>query len=65
MLTGIDARLIEAEAKINAGDFAGMFATLNALRTSPQTIGNKTIPAMPALTNCADDEGCGAHAVLP
>jgi hypothetical protein len=51
VLTGIDARLIEAEAKINNGDFAGMFATLNALRTSPQTIGNKTIAAMPPLTN--------------
>jgi hypothetical protein len=51
VLTGIDARLIEAEAKINTGDFAGMFATLNALRTSAQTIGNKTIAAMPALTN--------------
>jgi hypothetical protein len=50
VLTGIDARLIEAEAKINAGDLAGMLSTLNALRTSPQTIGNKTIPAMPALT---------------
>src|SRR5438477_6537604 len=50
VLTGIDARLIEAEAKINAGDLAGMFATLNALRTSTQTIGNKTIAAMPALT---------------
>ena len=50
VLTGIDARLIEAEAKINANDFTGMLATLNALRTSPQTIGNKTIPAMPALT---------------
>ncbi len=51
VLTGIDARLIEAEAKINASDFAGMFATLNTLRTSAQTIGNKTIAAMPALTN--------------
>jgi hypothetical protein len=50
VLTGIDARLIVAEAQINAGDFAGMFATLNALRASPQTIGNKTIPVMPALT---------------
>ena len=50
VLTGIDARLIEAEAKINTGDFAGMFATLNALRTSAQTIGSKTIAAMPALT---------------
>jgi len=51
VLTGIDARLIEAEAKLNANDFAGMFATLNALRTSSQTIGNKTIAALPALTN--------------
>jgi len=51
VLTGVDARLIEAEAKINAGDFAGSFATLNALRASTQTIGNKTIPVMPALTN--------------
>ena len=51
VVTGIDARLIEAEAKLNAGDYAGMFAALNALRTSPQTIGNKTIAAMPALAN--------------
>lgn len=50
VLTGIDARLIEAEAKIATGDFAGMFATLNALRTSAQQIGGKTIPAMAALT---------------
>ena len=50
VLTGIDARLIEAEAKINANDFAGMFATLNTLRTTAQTIGNKTIAVMPALT---------------
>jgi hypothetical protein len=51
VLTGVDARLIEAEAKLNSGDYAGMFAALNALRTSAQTIGNKTISAMPALTN--------------
>lgn len=51
VLTGIDARLIEAEAKIATGDYAGMFAILNALRASPQTIGNKTVPVMPALTN--------------
>lgn len=50
VLTGIDARLIEAEAKLNAGDYAGMFATLNTLRASSQTIGNKAIAAMPALT---------------
>jgi hypothetical protein len=51
VLTGIDARLIEAEAKIATGDYAGMFTMLNALRTTAQTIGNKTIAAMPALTN--------------
>lgn len=51
VLTGVDARLIEAEAKIATGDYAGMFATLNALRTSAQTIGSKTIAAMPALTS--------------
>src|SRR4249919_3271079 len=50
VLTGVDARLIEAEAKLNTGDFAGMFATLNALRASAQTIGNKTIAVMPPLT---------------
>jgi hypothetical protein len=50
VLSGIDARLIEAEAKIATGDYAGMFATLNTLRTSAQQIGNKTIAAMPALT---------------
>jgi hypothetical protein len=51
VLTGIDARLIEAEAKIATGDYSGMLSTLNSLRTAPQTIGNKTIPAMAALTN--------------
>ncbi len=50
VLTGIDARLIEAEAKIATGDYAGMFAILNTLRTSAQTIGNKAIATMPALT---------------
>jgi starch-binding outer membrane protein, SusD/RagB family len=51
VLTGIDARLIEIEARINANDFAGAFASLNALRTTPQVIGNKTIAAMAPLTN--------------
>src|SRR6185436_2854197 len=48
--TGIDARLIEAEAKLNANDFAGMMTTLNALRTSAQKIGPLAVAAMPALT---------------
>jgi len=40
MVSGIDARLIEAEAKLNASDFPGMMAILNALRTAPPKIGN-------------------------
>ena len=47
--TGIDARLIEAEARLRASDIAGMMTILNALRTSPQTIGIFKIAAMAAL----------------
>jgi len=50
VVSGIDARLIEAEAQLNANDFAGMTATLNALRASPQTLGALTTPVMAALT---------------
>ena len=35
MVSGIDARLIEAEAKLNANDIAGMMTILNALRAAP------------------------------
>jgi hypothetical protein len=51
LVSGIDARLLEAETKMAAGDYAGMFAILNALRTSSQKIGPLTVPAMPALTS--------------
>jgi hypothetical protein len=47
--TGLDARLIEAEAKLKANDIPGMMATLNALRTSPQNLGPLAVPAMAAL----------------
>jgi len=47
--SGIDARLIEAEAKLQANDIAGMTTILNALRTSAQTIGLFKVAAMPAL----------------
>ncbi|MDB4874578.1 MAG: hypothetical protein JWM41_1024 [Gemmatimonadetes bacterium] len=50
LASGIDARLIEAEAKLNAADYAGMMTILNALRTTAQTIGTKAIPAQAALT---------------
>src|SRR5215831_13148915 len=38
-LSGIDARLIEAEARLNANDIAGMMTILNTLRTTQQTLG--------------------------
>jgi starch-binding outer membrane protein, SusD/RagB family len=49
-LTGVDARLIEAEAKLQASDFAGMTTILNALRATPHVLGAITSPAMAALT---------------
>jgi hypothetical protein len=48
-LSGIDARLIEAEAKLQANDIAGMMLIVNALRTSPQTLGTFDVAAMAAL----------------
>ena len=49
LVTGIDARLIEAEAKLQANDIPGMMAILNALRTTPQKLGKLDVPAMAAL----------------
>jgi len=49
MASGIDARLIEAEAMLNASDFAGMMSILNALRAAPPAIGLYEPAAMPAL----------------
>lgn len=50
IVSGIDARLIEAEAKLIAGDFAGMTTTLNALRAATHSIGAITTATLPALT---------------
>ena len=49
LVSGIDARLIEAEAKLQANDFAGMMTILNALRAAPPKIGNYQPAAMAAL----------------
>jgi hypothetical protein len=46
---GLDARLIEAEAKLQTNDFAGMMAILNTLRSSGQSIGAFDVPAMAPL----------------
>lgn len=49
LASGVDARLYEAEAKLQAGDIAGMMTVLNALRLSTPTIGVTTIPPLPPL----------------
>jgi hypothetical protein len=59
---GLDARLIEAEAALQAGNSASMMSILNALRATSQTITNSSptatgthpgwkTPVMPALTD--------------
>lgn len=49
MVSGLDARLIEAEAALNANDIAGMMTILNALRAAPPKIGPFQPAAMTAL----------------
>ena len=62
LTAGLDARLIEAEAALKAGDAAGMMSILNALRAAPQLITapspnstgthpGLTTPVMAALTD--------------
>ena len=52
LANGLDARLIEAEARLIANDIPGMITILNALRSSAQTLGTVTLAAntLPALT---------------
>jgi hypothetical protein len=51
-VNGLDARLVEAEARLVANDFAGMTTILNALRAAPPAVGSVTATAvsLPALT---------------
>jgi hypothetical protein len=53
MLSGLDARLIEAEAALNTNNVAGMMTILNNLRTNPQNLGTISTPAMTALATPA------------
>jgi hypothetical protein len=53
MVSGVDARLIEAEAALNANNFAGMTTILNDLRASPPKIGTFQPTAMAALATPA------------
>jgi len=57
LASGVDARLYEAEAKLQAGDIDGMVSILNALRQSKPAIGALGIPAMPALAAPATTDG--------
>ena len=53
MLSGLDARLIEAEAALNTNNVAGMMTILNNLRTNPQNLGTISTPAMATLATPA------------
>lgn len=55
IVNGIDARMIEAEAKAKAGDAAGSLAILNALRAAPPKVGEivATAAQLPPLTQAA------------
>lgn len=57
---GLDARLIEAEAKLQTGDYAGMMTILNGLRTSGQSIGAFEVPSMPALSATPSSKSAAA-----
>jgi hypothetical protein len=51
LVNGIDARLVEAEARLQANDIPGMMTILNALRATTLTIGAVTVTSaqLPAL----------------
>jgi hypothetical protein len=49
IVSGIDARLIEAEARLKAQDIPGMMAILDALRATAQNLGPRTTPVMAPL----------------
>ena len=49
VVSGLDARLIVAEARLRTRDYAGMMTILNGLRASPPKLGEVQAPAMAAL----------------
>ena len=60
VVNGLDARLIEAEGKLKAGDIAGMMTIMNALRAAPPKLGEIQPTAMaplplPATQRAAED----------
>jgi hypothetical protein len=56
IVSGLDARLIEAEVRLRQGDIVGMMSILNALRASPQNLGAINTPVMPPLATPASND---------
>jgi hypothetical protein len=56
LVAGIDARMIEAEAKLNANDIAGMMTILNAARATPPRLGALQPTALAALPTPATQD---------
>jgi len=59
LVNGVDARLVEAEARLAANDIAGMVTILNALRATTLTIGTVTVTSaqLPPLATPATRDG--------
>ncbi len=59
IVNGIDARLVEAEAALQANNPAQMISILNALRAAPQTLGTVTTSpsSLPPLTDPGTADG--------
>jgi hypothetical protein len=57
LVSGIDARLIEAEAHVQANDIPGMMTILNTLRAFPQQLGSLQVPVVPPLATPATRDG--------
>jgi starch-binding outer membrane protein, SusD/RagB family len=57
IVSGLDARLMEAEIRLRADDYAGMMTILNALRATPPALSNTYTPAaMTALATPASKD---------
>jgi hypothetical protein len=61
LLSGVDARLIEAESQLQANNLVGMIGTLNTLRASAQYLGSAyNSPVMAALPTPPDQATAAA-----
>jgi hypothetical protein len=61
IVNGVDARLVQAEARLRANDYAGMNAILNALRLAPPKVGEvqataAQLPPLAVPTTAAEAE---------